>query len=155
MSRPRRHEDEQLKTSTYRISKRHKFLLRLLARQTSRDDGPTIEHALEQLAAHTRMSRNWVDLWDDEECVRMLRLFAMSDYKPSPPEQKQKLFVLAHARYFWAPNGEPHRARAIVLWPYLKELDQLWTETKHQDYKAAERRIVEILKQAQLDPPAD
>lgn len=153
MARPRRHENEQLKTSTYRISSRHKFLLRLLARQTNRDDGPTIEYALEQLADRTPMSKHWLELWDEQEAVRVLNLFGMPDYKPSTEEHALKAFALAHAKFFWTRSGTPHRARAVVLWPHIWEVCDLWRQTKHEDYPAAERKMLEILAAARLEAP--
>lgn len=155
MPRPKRHKDG-LKHTSFRISERHRFALRVIARTKKESDSIALERAIEELADALPLSRAWSELWDVEESVRTLNLWALPQFKPATDEHERFAFVGAHPQFFWADKARhtPHRARAIVLWPHLDDLVEQWRLTKYEEYHAAAKEMAKWLRKAKLDPPA-
>jgi hypothetical protein len=154
MSRQKRH-DEGLKHTSVRISDLHKFAMRAIARSRGESDSVAVERALETEADNLALSRSWRELWDPEESVRTLALWGLPEFKPATKEHAACSFVVAHAQFFYSDKARnlPHRARAIILWPHLDEMEHLWRTTKHEDYWAAAKEMAKLLRKAKLDAP--
>lgn len=150
----KRHK-EGLRHISFRISDRHRFALRVIARTSRQSDSVALESAIEALADALPLPRSWSDLWDPEESVRLLNLWSLPQYKPATDEVDRHAFVLAHPQFFWADAARrtPHRARSVVLWPHLDDLAELWRTSKHEDYHAASKEMTKWLKKAKIDPP--
>lgn len=130
--------------------------MRFLARTGDVSDSIAVELALEERADKRKASMNWRELWDEEESVRTLALWGLAEFRPASTEVVLHRFIKAHAQFFYSDKAhtQPHRARAVILWPHLNDLEQLWRTTKHEDYHAAAKEMAKILRRAKLDPPA-
>lgn len=155
MARQKRHETA-LKHTSVRVSDKHKFAMKVIARRESVSESIIFERTIERMADELNLSRHWLELWDDEESVRTLNLFALAEHKPTTKERPMVQFVSAHAQFFWADKGRrtPHRARAVILWPHLDDLEELWRLKKSEDYHVAAKAMSAILKKAKLEVPA-
>lgn len=165
MARPKKY-DKPLKSTSFRISPKHLFALRIVARQSGVSDATAFEHTVERMADETKLSRHWVDMWDEEESVRTLNLFALPEYRPaqvavrgarkSIAEAELRAFCFAHAQFFWADKARttPKRAFAVVLWSHIEELAEQWKKNRDDDYHVAAKQMATLLKKAKLDPPA-
>lgn len=155
MARPRRQRDV-LKSTSFKLSDKARFALRVIARRRHKTDGLVLEEAIEDIANGLSLSRHWLELWDEEEAVRMLNLFALAEYKAPASEAPLVAFISAHAPFFYADKARqtPHRARATTLWPHVYDLERLWVKEKSEDYRVAAKAMASILRKAKLDPPA-
>lgn len=153
-----RHRKDNLghrKSTSFRLSELHLFGLRLIARQREQSDGDAMERMIERGIAGL-LSADWVsELWDEEEAVRWLRVFALPEYKSAADERRLVVFLLAHQQFFWADKArrEVDRARAVVLWPHRFDLEKQWQMTKATDHWAAAKEMAKILKAAKLSAP--
>lgn len=154
MARPRKH-DTPVDPTSFRLSQRHLFALRFVARQRDISNNSAIEMVIERLANETTASRSWMDMWDEEESVRTLNLYALPEYRASTNEADARAFCLAHPQFFWADPQRriPKRAFAVVLWPHVKELASAWKKKRDEDYHAGAKAMVALLKKAKLTPP--
>lgn len=154
MPRPRR-QQFVLKSISFKLSDKARFALRVIARRQNKTDALVLEEAIEDIANRLPLSRHWLELWDEEEAVRMLNLFALAEYKAATGEAARVAFVAAHAQFFYADKARqtPHRARATILWPHIDEMETLWTKKKSEDYWAAAKAMASLLRKAKLDPP--
>lgn len=141
--------------TSFRLSRRHLFALRFVARQRDTSINSAIEMVIERLANETHASRSWTDMWDEEESVRMLNLYALPEYKVAPNEADIRAFCLAHPQFFWADKERcvPKRAFAIILWPHVMELAATWKKKRDEDYHAGAKAMAALLKKAKLSPP--
>ena len=158
--------DKPLKPTSFRISPKHLFALRFVARQGGISDASALEETIERMADEVKSSRHWVEMWDEEESVRMLNLFALPEYKPakvaprgarkSLAESELRAFCFAHAQFFWADKARttPKRPYAVVLWPHIEELAETWKKKRDEDYHVAAKAMTALLRKAKLEPPA-
>lgn len=160
MPRPKR-TSSPLKPTSFRLSERAKFAARFLARTGDRgtSEALELEKALEMMAGERSTSSSWLELWDENEAVRQLRLYALPEFKPSEhPRDNEKViaqFLSTHAQFFYRnkSRGEPDRAKAEILWPHIDELATLWMTKKSEDYWCAAKQMASLLRKAKLDPP--
>lgn len=155
-----------LQPKSFRLSPKHRWKLQVTAalRSRSMDDliAEAIDHIGREVAAELGPN-SWDTLWDEEEAVRMLNVYAMPVYVPRAAgggegnEADLLKFLFAHAQFFWSDKERttPHRARAIILWPHRWELEKLW-RTKREDkgYHVAAEKMAELLERAKLKVPA-
>lgn len=150
---------EPIKSTSFRLNEQQKFALKLMARINGVSDSDALGNIIEEAAKMLPISRHYLDLYDEEESVRMLNLFALLDFKPSKAseeeERQQRAFCVAHGQFFWtdASRSTPRRAFAVTLWPHLNELVELWKTRRDEDYWVAAKAMAAILKKAKLDPP--
>lgn len=153
-----RHETK-LKHTAMRISEMHRFGLRFLARTGDESDSMAVERAVQDRAdsRSESTSRSWRDLWDPEESVRFLALWALPEFRIGSDKDEKILvpFVAAHREFFYSDKARtiPHRARAIILWPHRFDMEALWRKTMHEDYHAAAKEMAKLLRKARVDPP--
>lgn len=160
MARPTR-TSSPLSSTSFRISDRAKFAARFLARTAGVSDAIAVEKAISDAADKSHASMSWRELWDEEESVRTLRLWALPEFKPSTEsasrnETERVAFVAAHAQFFYRDKARlaPDRARAMILWEHVPELEHLWRTKRTEDYHCAAKEMVKILRRAKLDAPA-
>lgn len=153
--RPRKHDVDVMPTS-FRLSERHKFALRFVAGCSRETLNTTMERVINTMANEVPTSRAWATMWDEEESVRMLNLYALTEWTAPTQEQDARAFCFAHREFFWADKERttPRRAFAVILWPHVTELAHEWKTTRDEDYNAAARRMAGLLKKAKLTPPA-
>lgn len=165
MARPRIHP-EGTKKYTLKFGEKQVFALRLLSRIRGETMdlylGSVVEHEADKL----KISRHWLQLWDEEPCVAMLNLFTLKEYKPAVTVQRSYgithedevcTFVRAHPQFFYVDKAQTvvNRDAAIVLWPVIEEIALEWKRERHKDLKIGSKRLAAALKKAGVALPKE
>lgn len=108
-----------------KISEKHKYALRVMAGVLGLSQSVAFERVVERIASELPIARNWALLWDEEEAVRMLNLYSLHEFKPTPNETARiaflvtaislvlvrcvdrRVYVSGHVRIFHGTRMEP------------------------------------------------
>lgn len=139
--------------SGFKLSDRSRFALRwLMAYEGSRDMTTLLEDIIEarvdEVSKRERTPTHWQTLFHPDEAVATLSLFGLARYRPTPAERLVHHFVVSHPMFFFEDEAQtrPHRQRAMILWPRIKELAAMWEEKKGDDHWCAAREMAAELK---------
>lgn len=156
MARPRKSDTGMPTISTsYKLSAKHRFALHLLARQGGTTYTAVLEDAVDELAkSKLNLPKHWLELYDPEPSMRMLRAFAISTYKATSEEDEMIAFIRAHPQFWWADKDhtEPKRQYVTVLWPERERYIKIW-RGRDKNYWAAAEAMAADLKKAKIEPP--
>lgn len=162
MPRPLKHSSP-LQSKTMRLSERHRFKLSVIANLRGESEATLTEQMIDSAGADTDLGKaSWDTLWDEEEAVRWLNVFALPGYRAKKTgggagtEENLLRFIFAHAQFFWTDTSrtQVRRAHAIILWPHRWELEKKWRTTRDQDYHAAAKDMAKRLEKVGLKVPA-
>lgn len=150
--KPKNPNRDQARSAHFKLSDRSRFALRwLTAHEGDRKDKTVV---LEEMITDRAdllskgKARHWSDLYHDDPAIQTLNLFSISSYRPTTMEQPIQRFVGAHPSFFYSDEEQqrPHLARAIILWPRVKEFVSLWESKRIDDYWCAAKAMRDELK---------
>jgi hypothetical protein len=153
--RPKTRTEPIAPPTSYRFTSRHRFALNLLAKQTSSNQVAALQQAIEIAVRELGLSRSWEALYNDDEVIATLNLYALQEYRVDDTEKQRRQFIFAHNRFFYtdAKRTQPHAVFARILWPKIDEYAAKWFEHLHDDYNIAARAMAADIKKAGRTPP--
>jgi hypothetical protein len=161
---PAKSERGKTETLSLRLDPKTKFMLEFVARVRGQSITTIVERAIRSSSAPRRLGDaakrgsgdlNWVDFWDPDEGVRMMKLLACDEYPSTYDEDELKDFMRVHHEFFYKGYfGEiPRRPYLRVLWPQIGRYRRIWIEERDRNYWAAGEAMAADVRAANIRPP--
>lgn len=150
-------------TLTIRLDPKTRFMLEFISRLRGQTITTVVERAISDAADRAEVEfgnrqATWREFWNVSDGVRALNLARVPALYPTYEEEKLFSFAMEHRIFFMAPSFDneyvPSDKYMDLLWPKIKEYQDLWDRTKHTDYWAAGEEMKRDILNANVQPPA-